>query len=64
MKKMTRKQRIDFLEANAERFKREKLDNTISTRLTVGERTSLMVYDTAQAVKSVTNKIINRLIKP
>ncbi|MDD1134400.1 hypothetical protein [Pseudomonas shahriarae] len=64
LKQMTRKERIDFLEANAERFKREQLDALISTRLTFGEKTSLVIHDTTQAIKSTTNKVSARIFGP
>ncbi|MEE1920254.1 hypothetical protein V0R52_28110 [Pseudomonas asiatica] len=64
LKQMTRKERIDFLEANAERFKREQLDDFISTRLTFREKTSLVIHDTTQAIKSTTNKVRTRVFGP
>lgn len=64
LKQMTRKERIDFLEANAERFKREQLDDLISTRLTFGEKTSLVLHDTKHAIKSTTTKVKRRVFGP
>ncbi|MFV7463675.1 hypothetical protein [Pseudomonas shirazica] len=64
LKQMTRKERIDFLEANAERFKREQLDTVISTRLTFGEKTSLVIHDTKQAIKATTSKVKTRVFGP
>lgn len=64
LKQMTQKERIDFLEANAERFKREQLDALISTRLTFGEKTSLVIHDTTQVIKSTTNKVSARIFGP
>lgn len=61
LKRMTRKERIDFLEANAERFKREQLDDFISTRLTFGEKTSIVLQDTKQAIKSTAIKFKRRV---
>ena len=64
LKQMTRKERIDFLEANAERFKREQLVDVISTRLTFGEKASLMIHDTTQTIKSTNNKVRTRIFGP
>lgn len=64
LKKLSRKERIDFLAANAERFKREKLDRMISTKLTTSEKTSLFIHDTTQTVKRTAKRIRNRLSNP
>lgn len=64
LKQMTRKERIDFLEANAERFKREQLNDFISTRLTLGEKTTLVIHDTTQVIKSTANKVKSRVFGP
>lgn len=64
LKQMTRKERIDFLEANAERFKREQLDDLISTRLTFGEKTSLVLHDTKHAITSTATKVKRRVFGP
>lgn len=64
LKQMTRKERIDFLEANSERFRREQLDEFISTRLTFGEKTSLVLHDTKQVIKSTTIKVKRRVFGP
>lgn len=64
LKQMTRKERIDFLEANAERFKREQLNDFISTRLTLGEKTTLVIHDTTQVIKSTANKVKSRIFGP
>jgi len=64
LKKMTLKERIDFLEANSERFKREQLDDVISTNLTFGEKTSLVIHDTTQAIKSAASTVKRRFSGP
>ncbi|MGE8502117.1 MAG: hypothetical protein ACN6P1_07790 [Pseudomonas sp.] len=64
LKKMTRKERIDFLEANSERLKRECLSDLVSTNLSLGEKTSLIIHDTTQAVKSTINTVRRRMSGP
>ncbi|EJD6524322.1 TPA: hypothetical protein RQ794_003366 [Pseudomonas aeruginosa] len=64
LKKMTRKERIDFLEANSERLKREHLSDLVSTNLSLGEKTSLIIHDATQAVKSTINTVRRRMSGP
>ncbi|WP_230965722.1 hypothetical protein, partial [Pseudomonas aeruginosa] len=61
---MTRKERIDFLEANSERLKREHLSDLVSTNLSLGEKTSLIIHDATQAVKSTINTVRRRMSGP
>ncbi|HEJ1888265.1 TPA: hypothetical protein SLV55_004017 [Pseudomonas aeruginosa] len=64
LKKMTRKERIDFLEANSERLKREHLSDLVSTNLSLGEKTSLIIHDATQAVKSTVSTVRRRMSGP
>ncbi|MCE1007826.1 hypothetical protein [Pseudomonas monteilii] len=64
LKKMTRKERIDFLEANAERLKREQLSDLITANLTFGEKTRLVIHDATQTIKSTALTVKRRFYGP
>lgn len=64
LKKLNQKERIDFLAASSERLKRERLSEVISTNLTLGEKTNLLIHDTAKTVRSIANAIKRKNPKP
>lgn len=57
LKKMTRKERVDFIESSARRMDRESLK--VSTELTFSERSSLAYHDIKQSIKSGISKILS-----
>lgn len=56
LKKMTRKERVDFIESSARRMDRESLK--VPTELTFSERSSLAYHDIKQSIKSGISKML------
>ncbi|BBR39250.1 hypothetical protein WP3W19E03_17750 [Aeromonas veronii] len=64
LKRLSSKDRTDFIAAQNERLKKEELDKIITANLTYTEKARLAIYDTAQSIQGTYTKVKQKISGP